>query len=309
MVRTDGQAVINTLSREQEVIGFARRVTDGLYESFSTIPYNDVDQVWTIVNRTIGGATKRYVERMDSSVNTDSCLTGSFTAIAITAASWAAGVVTISTLTAHGLGVGSSARIAGMTPSVGYNGDKLCVAGTAGSTITFELETDPGAATVLGTATPLASVWAGFDHIEGKTVDVLADGVVFPQAVVTGGEITLDRAVASIEAGLHYQSRLRPLTIEVALTGSTAQGCTISVNEVVARLYKSIGGTIVNYDDAGTEKSSENLPFRARCAARAVHWRQARQHAGMGQALDCRISAEPAAADVLAGVDGKGHGQ
>jgi len=260
-VRADGQAVAMAISREQEVVGFGRRVTKGLYESFSSIPYLDTDQVWCIVNRTIGGATKRFVERLDPTVNTDSCLTGSFDPIEITAISWLAGTVTVTTLTAHGLGVGSSVRIAGCDPA-GYNRDFMCTAGTAGTTINYALETDPGAATTLGTATPLAAVWAGFDHLEGEALDVLADGVVFPAATVTGGQITLPRPVATIEAGLHYQSRLRPLTLEVALQGTTAQGCQISVSTIIAKLYKSYGGTIKTFNDEGVEQSSEDLPFR-----------------------------------------------
>ena len=61
---------IATLTREvdQEVQGWSRQVTDGSYESVATIPSQDDphDEVWVVVNRTIDGNTKRYIERFYS---------------------------------------------------------------------------------------------------------------------------------------------------------------------------------------------------------------------------------------------------
>ena len=42
----------------------------------------------------------------------------------------------------------------------------------------------------------------GLDHLEGKTVSILADGAVHPQRVVTGGAIALDHPAAKIHVGL-----------------------------------------------------------------------------------------------------------
>ena len=63
-VRADGQIATLTRQVDQEVIAWTRQVTDGKYESVSIIPAVDptYDEVWTIVNRTINGQTKRYVE-------------------------------------------------------------------------------------------------------------------------------------------------------------------------------------------------------------------------------------------------------
>lgn len=59
-VRSDGQAPLLTLMTDQQVIAWSRVVTDGTIESVAIIP----DEVWLVVNRTIGGATKRYIERI-----------------------------------------------------------------------------------------------------------------------------------------------------------------------------------------------------------------------------------------------------
>jgi hypothetical protein len=63
-VRNDGYLLGLTYDKAEDVIGWHRHVTDGAFESICVIPHpnGDRDQLWTIVNRTVGGSTKRYVE-------------------------------------------------------------------------------------------------------------------------------------------------------------------------------------------------------------------------------------------------------
>ena len=71
---------------------------------------------------------------------------GSFTANA----SWASGVVTVKTDSAHGFVTGAWVDISGFTPA-GYNGTyEVTVTGT--DTFTYALPTDPGVQTLAGTA-------------------------------------------------------------------------------------------------------------------------------------------------------------
>jgi hypothetical protein len=72
-VINDGRLVSFTYNPEQEVIAFGNRLTDGRFESVATIPNPDAtgDQTWIIVNRTINGSTKRYVEYMDPTLFVD----------------------------------------------------------------------------------------------------------------------------------------------------------------------------------------------------------------------------------------------
>lgn len=76
-----------------------------------------------------------------------------YAANTLTAASWAntnGGQVSYTTTTAHGIAVGQSVTISGMTPA-GYNGSFVTVAGTTGSTIVVAMPTNPGTATAFGT--------------------------------------------------------------------------------------------------------------------------------------------------------------
>lgn len=178
MVRADGVAVAMSIDRDQDAIGFARQTTDGLYESFASVPYNNEDRVFAVVVRTIGGVTKRFIEYFDSTINTDAAITGT-------------------------------------------NG------------------------------TP-QTVWTGLDHLEGKTVDILADGVVMPQQVVTGGQITLPRGALAVEIGLHYETEVEPLTPALAGIAAAGQGDALSISKVVVRFHETVGA----------EVAGQTIPFR-----------------------------------------------
>lgn len=241
MIRADGQLVPLAIERDQDAIGFARRTTDGVFESVAAMPYNNADQVWVVVVRTINGATKRYVERMEAGRHTDSCILGAVAESAIVSAAWAAGVVTV-TQTAHGYASANVIRHSGFTPS-GYNGEHTITV-TGANTYTFALAADPGAVSAVGTAAKATAAWSGLSYLQAKTVDIVADGYVAAQKTVTAGAITLDAAAYSVEIGLPYDSTLIDHPPEVATGTGTAQGNAISIHEITARFYRTIGGRI-----------------------------------------------------------------
>ncbi len=69
-VRDDGALLGFTFMREHEVFAWHRHITDGAVESVASVPEADgnglLDAVYLIVRRTVGGETRRYVERMAS---------------------------------------------------------------------------------------------------------------------------------------------------------------------------------------------------------------------------------------------------
>lgn len=62
-VTDDGQMICLTYVIEQKVYGWSHFVTDGLYESVSAIGSGNNDVIYAVVNRTINGETRRYIER------------------------------------------------------------------------------------------------------------------------------------------------------------------------------------------------------------------------------------------------------
>jgi len=71
-----GSLLACAYERPENVVAWSHHVTDGLYESVATMPNacGSGDEVWVSVKRTIGVATKRYIEVFDGAMNTDSGL-------------------------------------------------------------------------------------------------------------------------------------------------------------------------------------------------------------------------------------------
>lgn len=61
------------------------------------------------------------------------------------------------------------------------------------------------------------TVIAGFNALEGKTVQVLADGFYVGEHVVTGGEITLQNPASNVIVGLKIQIRFVPMPVSIAM--------------------------------------------------------------------------------------------
>ena len=113
----------------------------------------------------------------------------------------------------------------------------------------------------------LETVWSGFDHLEGLTVDIIADGSPQPQQTVTDGTITLARGAYDVEVGLEYDSTLVDLPVEVAGSGvgQTAQGSHMSCNEVVVRFYNTktavINGNVQTFRRFGESVLDQPIAF------------------------------------------------
>lgn len=83
--------------------------------------------------------------------------------------------------------------------------------------------------------TSLSGLW----HLEGKTLQVLTDGAVHPDCVVTGGAITLDYEASVVHAGLAYTSDLMTLPLGFEQAPAGGQGMTKNVSGVAMRVTQS----------------------------------------------------------------------
>lgn len=104
----------------------------------------------------------------------------------------------------------------------------------------FDLSLKTDCAKTMTSGSP-QTVWTGLSHLEGKTVKVLADGVVQAGKVVTGGQITLDRPATAVEVGLGFTPLIKMLNPEVGSAAGTSQGAAISVGEVIVRVLDTVG--------------------------------------------------------------------
>ena len=71
VVRSDGVLLGLTYVPDQQVLGWHHHVTDGEFESVAVVSEGTEDVLYAVVKRTIGGNTKRYVERLHTREFTD----------------------------------------------------------------------------------------------------------------------------------------------------------------------------------------------------------------------------------------------
>ncbi len=84
----------------------------------------------------------------------------------------------------------------------------------------------------------------GLSHLEGKTAGVLADGAVQPDAVVSAGQIVLEKPASKVLVGLPYTSTILPMKFDYDLEDGPTRGRRKRLNRVTVSLYKSLGGEV-----------------------------------------------------------------
>jgi hypothetical protein len=102
----------------------------------------------------------------------------------------------------------------------------------------------------------------GLDHLEGKEVGILVDGLVHPPRTVSSGEITLDAEYTHIVVGLPYTSIIWPLLEDVA---TAAEGTSLSrsqrISNLSVNLFKTLG-CVMGRNDVEDGETTELIPFR-----------------------------------------------
>jgi len=97
-------------------------------------------------------------------------------------------------------------------------------------------------------STPATTI-SGLDHLIGKEVAILADGVVLtPQTVDGSGEITLATAASVVHAGLAYDAILGVMPAPLDNGVITTQGKVRKITEIKLRLWESLNCS-VGYDE------------------------------------------------------------
>lgn len=262
-VRTDGVLAAMTYERDLDALraGWSRVIiggtsdaggSDAIVESVAVIPNPEGTRqdIWIIVKRYINGGTKRYVEYLgkmfedddeqkdayflDSGITYDAPLT-------ITGATQANPVVITSA--SHGLSNGDEVRIYDVMGMEELNGNVYTLANVAANT--FELSgingTAFGAYISGGVARKLVSSLSGLNHLEGETIQVLADGAVLPDVEVTAGSVTISNPSAVIHFGYNKSADLKMLRIEAGAADGTALGKTRRIHRVGLQMHRSLG--------------------------------------------------------------------
>ena len=261
MVSSSGKLIGLTYVPEQQIGAWHQHDTDGTFESVACVSEGDDDVTYCVIKRTINGATKRYIERMGTRlfatqrdnffVDSGGTYNGTNTNNSRT--------VTISGGTNYTKGesvtVTTNYNLFNAPPSVADKDDaivlvdgttlyRLTIQSTSSQTVaTAKLDKDLPASlrnTGINTYEVARNVISGISWLEGKKLNILADGAVHPQKTVSSGSITLDRAASVVHLGLPYESDLNtlPMALQVEAFG---QGRVKNLNHVWLRVLESSG--------------------------------------------------------------------
>jgi len=275
-IRDDGTLLSLTFVKEQEIYGWAHSDTLGLFKSVASITEGQVDAVYVVAQRYIGGRFVQMIERLDDRMFTYSntnpldsptlpipCIRanaesawcvdcGLQSALPTPAATLSAdssyGAVNFSASAAvFAIGdVGSIIRMGGGIAAVNTYVSPTQVLGTWTTSPSRIVPNDS-----LKTPVPQASgdwsltapftTFNGLDYLYGQTVSILADGGVVTPQVVTNGAITFDNPVSLVTAGLGFRAQLQTMYLDVNDSGGTIQGKRKKINALSVRVVNTRG--------------------------------------------------------------------
>jgi len=266
---------IATFTREidQEVQGWSRQVpartTNGTcsVESIAVIPNasDNYDEVWCIINRTIDGGTKRYVELFNNPIaptRQEKCVYSqcaleydAYTSNATNNAlsmSATNGSTVLFTCSANYFASGDVGnRIRAIDVDGVLQGEAEITGYTSQTTVVGRVKY------AFGSSNYTSNRWAksvtslsGLDHLEGESVVILADGGTdLPNRTVSSGAISLGYNYFICQVGLSYDSKLYTMPFEGGSAKGTSQGLKHRIYNLSLRLYRSTLGIQVGRDE------------------------------------------------------------
>ncbi len=264
--------------RTEGVIAWSRVIVGGAFEGGPPIVESvrrvkddtGLDRLCIAVKRTIGGATRRTIERLGVDYMADRMLADQ--AVMMDAAVkfdfWNAGAATVTVTAAGGAGAGDAATIAASsgTPFAGRAGQEFrvrkisaparkddatgvlrltIVTVTGGGTgATATLLDDPDEEERLLNA-PLtqwgfpSATLTGLALFNGETLAVQADGMDFGLFAVSAGAMTLDEPVMRAAVGFAAPFRGRSLPLFRQIEGGTSRGRKLAIERATASFYET----------------------------------------------------------------------
>jgi len=82
----------------------------------------------------------------------------------------------------------------------------------------------------------------GLNHLEGETVQVLADGAPVADKTVASGSITLATAASTVQVGYGYNADLLTLPVDDPSMPQQSMGTPKRIHKVFMRVYRTVGG-------------------------------------------------------------------
>lgn len=291
-VRNDGVVLSFTVLREQDVFGWARHDTNGIFMGVSTITERPMaesnnpsqlgpltDAVYFIVKRFVNGQWVYYSERMDDRVWPMAedcwCVDAGIgnaqnypQAILSAAASTGTGVAfTASASVFTVANVGDVIRSGGGIATVTSYVSGVQVLATITTPITYTVPNDPSNTPVavgIGgwtITTPILTL-TNLNHLDGLMVTGLADGNVITPVTVVNNSITLPFPASRIVVGLAFLPQLQTVYLDPPSQTGTTQTKRKTVNSVGVRMESTRGISIgTNQPDTSVQPDNATVSW------------------------------------------------
>lgn len=253
-VREDGYRLLATIVKDQNLFAWTLTSTRGYYKQALTIREDRTDRVYLDVARNINGKLVRYIEleaeREFSKIEDAWCLDaalalephypsstlsfgtpdGNLIPLTASSATFSAGDVNSIIFAA-----GGKFRIKTFTSSTAVTAQILQPITEFIPQTAIPVKPAAGQWTLDKPVTTISGLW----HLEGETVSVFGDGNVFPEEVVTNGQITLSTGVVRAIIGLPYKAVARSLS--PTASGTLIEGKRKRISGLATRVNNSRG--------------------------------------------------------------------
>ncbi|OBU04838.1 hypothetical protein [Morganella psychrotolerans] len=237
-VRDDGVLLALTYLREQQVFAWAPQHTDGEFESLCTISEGAEDAVYFVVKRKIGKKTVRYVERLagrlftrtedaffvDSGLSYDGRNTDSDKTVVLTGGKDDWSYQEEYRLSVLGGEIFKETDIDNEI-HIDYTEEgeqKILKCRIVDVINSKEVTVSPNRNVPYELQSVMTSGWGfarkfftGIGHLEGKTVNVLADANAAPPVIISGERAEIDTPSVVVHIGLPITSELETLDIHI----------------------------------------------------------------------------------------------
>lgn len=264
----DGSLVGLTYMRDQQVVAWHRQSIAGgpsagsRVVALAVVPGDGQDELWMVVERTVDGVLRRHIEYLSYEFWPTTPDDKEFAVFADASLQLDNTVATpLTPSAASGTGVTFTAGAGVFAPSDigreirrrwrGADGAirtarALITAYTSATVVQGNvLVAFPSAAAIPANEWRLTvTTIGGLGHLEGRTVQILADGAAHPDRVVSGGQVALDRPAAIAQVGLGYVSQLETMDLEHGAMDGTAQGRRRRIHQVGIKLWSTLGARV-----------------------------------------------------------------
>lgn len=229
--RSDGVLLSFAIIKDQNVAAWARHKTKGLFKEAISIREDRVTTIYMVVQRLINGRWTKFIEKFSNRVYDD--VEDAFSVDSGLRLTEIFPNATLQLSAALGAGVtataGSGVFVSGDVGKViRSGGGKMNITAFTSSTVVTVTIVRPVTNVIPETTTPvlaLSGEWTmdapvtvlrGLNHLEGETVQILADGNVVSSATVVGGKITLAQAATRASVGLKFTCVAQNLPLNVS---------------------------------------------------------------------------------------------